>query len=49
MPKSVPTNIQYEWHGLITENLKMIRKKMKEDDMIKNTYAVFSRAGFFEH
>ena len=46
MPNSVPTNIQYEWHGLITENVKMLRKKMKEDDIIKNTYAVFLRAVF---
>ena len=49
MPNSVPTNIQYEWYGLITENVKMIRKEMKEDDIIKNTYAVFLRAVFFEH
>ena len=49
MPNSVPTNIQYEWHGLITENVKMIRKEIKEDDIIKNTYAVFLRAVFFEH
>ena len=47
MPNSVPTNIQYEWHGLITENVKMIRKEMKEDYIIKNTYAVFLRAVFF--